>query len=488
MNLLARSLARHAATRPDAPALAAADRTLTYGELYLRATSIAGHLSRLGIGRGHLVGIVTEKQSDTVAAMVATGFVGAAYVPLDPAAPTLRARSVLDEVDPAIVLGNAAQYEPLPEHYVSLDRISGAPAEPVEVDPGDPCYVLYTSGSSGRPKGAVISFGAVAAFFEAVDRLMSVRPGSRCLNTSALHFDVSLVDLFYPLNQGAAVHLGGSVPIPGMVLRRIQDERITHMAAVGSTLTMLAEMGAGLDAWDLTSLEKIMTGAEVLRPQTVQKWLHAAPGSVVINGYGPTETTCLVTAEVIAERDLDRSRPYPIGTALEGSDITFLDARGEVSAAGPGEILIGGAQVMNGYLKPSPGQDPFLTVDGKRYYRSGDWGLRRADGRIEFHGRRDAEVKLRGYRVNLGEVESVVESHPRVPEAVVFVTDAPDRRIICAYRAADSASAEAIAEFTSRRLPRYMRPEAWIPVDPWPRLASGKPDRKTIRSLCSEQV
>jgi acyl-CoA synthetase (AMP-forming)/AMP-acid ligase II len=275
----------------------------------------------------------------------------------------------------------------------------------------------------------------------------------------------------------------------------IERERITHLAAVGSTLALLAQHTNGFHGRDVTALRRVMTGAEVLDPRAVQAWLAAAPDLVVINGYGPTEATCLVVAHPIGEREPDRTEPYPIGRPLAGVRIGFLRDDGVIDEHGPGEILVAGAQVMTGYLN-RPEENAFQDVDGVRFYRTGDRGCRRDDGVLLFHGRHDDEVKVRGYRVNLNEVRRAVETHPDVGRAfVALVTDHRGAAVLsCAIAGkaapavpagdgpelAPAALAASVRAHLAARLPGYMVPVAFHELSSVPTLPSGKPDTASI--------
>ena len=493
---LLRALAEHARSAPGRCALVAGGRRIGYGQLHDEARGVAAALRQRGIGPGDRVAVHGEKSPAAVTAILGVLLAGAAYVPLDPAAPAARRRALVEDAGAAAVLTGRAKAEQLaadlaPTPVLAVEDLTRAPADGLPeaaAGPEDLAYVLYTSGSTGRPKGVCIPHRALDAFFDAVGGLLGLGPDSVCLNTSALHFDVSVVDLLLPLVHGATVHLGPAVPLPGLLLDLIEREQVTHMAAVGSTLTLLAQHGDGLTGRRLGSLRRIMTGAEILNPATVQAWLAAAGNAEVVNGYGPTEATCLVVAQPIARREPGRTEPYPIGRPLPGVRIAFRDAEGRVTDSGPGEILVAGAQLMTGYLnRPEEERSAFLDVDGVRHYRTGDLGHLRPDGVIAFAGRTDDEVKVRGYRINLNEVRGAVESYPAVAQA--FVAAATDRRgeaaLVCAVRLRDGAGAteNELVAHVAGLLPRYMVPREFVLVPDFPALSTGKPDTVRLREL-----
>ncbi|MBC9716065.1 amino acid adenylation domain-containing protein [Streptomyces sp. TRM66268-LWL] len=501
------ALTAHAHRTPDRPALIGPDARLTYGELYARAAAIAVALQRRGVGPGDRVAVHGEKTAGAVTALLGAVLAGAAYLPLDPAAPAERRRMLVEDAAASCLLASGARARQLTEQNLAtsvlvIDELAATevPADwrPARPAPEDLVYVLYTSGSTGRPKGVCIHHHALDTFFEAVDPVLGITADAVCLNTTALHFDGSVADLLLPLVRGAKVFLGPQMPLPKPVLDLIQRERVTHMTGVGSTLTLLAQHGAGLGGHDLSSLRTILTGAEVLNPATVQAWLHAAPDLVVVNGYGPTETTCGVAFHPISEREPGRTELYPIGAPLPGVELKFRTPEGQFTDHGPGELYIGGDQVMTGYLnRPVEEAGVFVRIDGKRYYRSGDIVERRPDGVLLFEGRRDDEVKIRGYRINLNEVRTAVESHPSVGHA--FVAAVPDPRdklsLACAIVPrqapagagrlevlADKEAAE-LTEHTAALLPRYMVPRQFHLLSAFPVLPSGKPDSGRVREL-----
>ncbi|MEU3495167.1 amino acid adenylation domain-containing protein [Kitasatospora cineracea] len=507
---LTAALGRH---DPSRPALAGPDGTLAYGELHAGARAVAAGLRERGLRPGTRVAVHGEKSTATVTAMLGVLLAGGAYVPLDPSAPEERRRALLTDSGSPWLLARrprldalAAQRLPVP--VLAVEDLLAVPApdgwRAADPAPADPAYVLYTSGSTGRPKGVQIHHGALEAFFAAVDPVLEIGPDAVCLNTTALHFDGSVADLLLPLLRGALVHLSPSVLLPAAVLGTVVRERVTHLTAVGSTLTLLAQHGTGLAGRDLGALRRILTGAEVLNPATVQSWLHAAPNLVVVNGYGPTETTCGIAFEPISAREPGRTEPYPIGPPLPGVGIAFLTEDGGLDPDGPGEILVSGPQVMTGYLdRPEEEAAAFLHRDGVRHYRTGDLGARRADGVLLFRGRRDDEVKIRGYRINLNEVRRVLETHPAVGRA--FVAAVPDPReglaLACAVLAPDTgagpapelsepaeAEAAALVAHTAAALPRYMVPRHWRRLSAFPALSNGKPDLRQVRALLHAAV
>ncbi|MGH3392915.1 MAG: amino acid adenylation domain-containing protein [Actinomadura sp.] len=499
------ALAEHARSAPDRSALHDGAEWIGYGALHRRVERVAAGLAAQGVGAGQRVAVLGHKTVDAVVALLAVLRAGAAYVPLDPQAPPQRAAQLLGDAGcPVAIVGprDTASSAVLSLTVEQL-AVGEQAALPSAIDSDAVAYCMYTSGSTGSPKGVQITHRAITAFFGAVHPLLGADRDSRCLNTSALHFDVSVVDLLYPLWCGASVQLGPPVPVPLVLVGLIERERITHMAAVGSTLTLLADSTDGFRQRNIGSLRRVMTGAEVIDPQTVQRWLAAAPELTVINGYGPTEATCLVLAHCIAAREPDRTAPYPIGRPLAGITLRFLSDDGEPSETGPGEIVVGGEQVMTGYLgRPEEQRRAFVELEGVRFYRTGDRGELQPDGSVLFHGRRDDEIKFRGYRINLQEIQRTAEEFPLVGRAFVGAAeDARGRRILACAVAPPGATAahpptdrpdlaplpseqaDRLRHHLAALLPRYMVPESYWLLPRVPMLSSGKPDSAGIQRM-----
>lgn len=525
MPSLFRGISDHARRRPGATAIVTADGARTYAELVRELHRVAGGLADLGVRLGDRVALMGHKTTTAVVSLLAVMRAGAAYVPLDPLAPDGRVAELVADARCQVILSSASHdhrrvaklAEETGARYVDARSIhpTAGRALPNEIGGEAVAYCMYTSGSTGRAKGVQIPHRALDAFFAGFYDLVEIGPDARCLNTSALHFDVSAVDLLMPLRCGATVHLGPPMPVPQVLAGIISGRRITHMAGVGSTLTLIADGTSDFAGHDVSSLRRVVTGAEVLNPRTVQRWLAAAPELVVINGYGPTECTCSVINHPIREREPDRTELYPIGTPAPGTRIRFRAEDGRLDDDGPGEILIAGRQVMVGYLNRPEEDERSRATDGTTtYYRTGDWGSRRLDGVILYHGRRDDEVKIRGYRVNLNEVARTAQLHPAVRRAFVAAVPAGDGdlRLACATVPAadgdvrlagaaaasgpsdasggcgpaepeplDEAGTRELRAYLADRLPAYMLPAYFFRLAAVPVLPSQKPDVARIR-------
>lgn len=474
----------------------------TFGELGAASDNVARFLLSRGLQRGDRVVFCAPKTARLVVAILGCLKAGGIYVPLDPKAPRLRIQAILDDIRPRLVVACAAAYE------VEAGELDSATAW-IDVNDLDACfdheatelvtpaiaaediaYCIYTSGSTGRPKGVLIEHGSVDVLFEALLDVMPIGPESRCMNTSELYFDVHVMDLFYPLHRGATVHIASAPMIADKLLQTLQGQAITHFTAVGPLMTLITQ-GSLFDSCDLSSVERVMTGAEVLNVGTMQKWLEKVPGLSLVNGYGPTEATVICTSYVIDRPEPGRTELYPIGTALPGTEVALVDGGRIVSDSGvEGELLIAGPQVMKGYWDDEEQTaEKIVDIGGKRWYRSGDVCRWRRDGNLDYVGRVDEQVKLSGFRIDLAEIKRVMDAAPGIEEGHPVVTDHPVLGKVvaaCFISCADVASvtgtffSEVQAAF-KRELPYYMVPSLYLLFDRFPRLPSGKTDRKQLR-------
>ncbi len=422
---------------PGAEALRFEDRAVTYAELDRHANQLAHHLRRLGVARGDLVGIYTERSPEMVVAVLATLKAGGAYVPLDPVYPRERIAFMLADSGLKVLVTQRSLARQLPEPaawVVCLDESAGALAgEPVtpldaQVCGEDLAYVIYTSGSTGKPKGVQIPHRALANFL----RSMSERPGITSQDTllavTTLCFDISMLELLGPLTTGARVALASrEVAADGSRLREtLSAAGATLMQATPSTWRLLLDAG-----WTPPPGFRMLCGGEAL-PLDLARQLTRAGGELW-NMYGPTETTIWSAVARIGEG------PISIGEPIANTELHVIDAHGALAPPGvAGELHIGGAGLARGYLgRPELTAErfvphPFPIGLGESLYRTGDLVRRRGDGSLEFLGRIDHQVKLRGFRIELGEIEAVLAELPAVRQAVVMVRedDPGDQRLV----------------------------------------------------------
>ncbi len=475
---------------PGQQALAFRERTLSYDELNARSNKLAHHLRSLGVGPESLVGIALERSIEMLVAIIGTLKAGGAYVPLDPDYPTERLAFMLEDSEAAVLLTQQALLERLPTgnaHVVRLDsdwqRIEQQPHAdpPARAGADNLAYVIYTSGSTGRPKGVQVSHRALVNFLRSMGRRPGIASSDRLLAVTTLSFDISKLEIFLPLMQGAQLRLASrqDASDPGE-LARLLAHGTSLMQATPATWRMLMESG-----WEGSRDLTALCGGEAL-PQGLADWL-ARRVKCVWNMYGPTETTIWSAVHRLESGQGSVS----IGRPIANTQIYILDqAFRPVPVGVAGQLHIGGAGLSRGYLKRSQltaekfVPDPFSQEPGARLYKTGDLCRWRADGNLEFLGRLDHQVKIRGHRIELGEIESALLAHDQVREAVVLAReDQPGDKRLVAYAAPSAETAVSptdLREHLQAGLPPYMLPSAFVVLESLPLTPNGKLDRKAL--------
>ncbi|KNZ34117.1 MAG: hypothetical protein AD742_01465 [Methylibium sp. NZG] len=478
-------------------ALRSGAERLSGAELQARAARLAHALRRRDIGRGSLVGLCLPRGAEMVVAQLGILMSGAAYVPLDPGYPAERLKHMAQDAHLSLVVGNAESAAMLgwpAERALRVDRDAGfiaaqpsalpAPDALRDARPGDPAYVIYTSGSTGLPKGVVVPQRAVVNFLASMAREPGLAPPDVLLAVTTLSFDISVLELLLPLCVGAQLVLASREQAQDgrALLDLLESSTATAMQATPSTWRLLIDAGwRGRDGF------KALIGGEALPPDLAQQLLaRVGAGGAVWNLYGPTETTVWSTGWKVAEPE----HGIRIGRPIANTQVHVLDARGAPCPIGvAGEIFIGGAGVALGYLnRPELTAerfvpDPFSAVPGARLYRTGDRGRWCHDGVIEHLGRLDFQVKLRGHRIEPGEIEAALATHPQVARALVIVReDVPGDRRLVAYVVPRGAAPEASAlrEHLRASLPEFMLPQHVVPLGELPLLPNGKTDRGAL--------
>ena len=487
------------ARTPDAVAVVFGGAALSYAGLNRRANRLAHRLRRSGVRPDTRVGLCVERGLEMMVGLLAVLKAGGAYVPLDPGYPAERLRYMLADSRPAVLLTRAsilAAEEGLSEgldvEVLDLD----APAwedeaatnpERGELIPAHLAYVTYTSGSTGQPKGVMVAHGAVVNLVHWYTRELEISRHDAVLIATSYAFDLTQRNLFGPLLSGGRLHLAREPFDPRAILAQVRDSGLTLANLTSTAFHALIDAGAG-DA--LAGMRFVVLGGEAARPEKLLEL--APPRPAFANAYGPTECSGVVTHHRLAG-DLSSyaGRPVPLGEPIANSRIYILDGAGEPAPVGVvGELHVGGVQVARGYLdRPALTAarfvpDPFGGGPGARLYRTGDLGRWRADGSIEFAGRNDFQVKVRGFRVELGEVEARLREHPAVREAVVVAREAGpgDQRLLAYWVGEDEVGAEALRRHVGERLPEYMVPAAYVHLERLPTTPSGKLDRRALPS------
>ena len=484
---------------PDAIALVHEGRTHTYAQLNAQANRLARCLIDRGVAAGDRVAIHLRRRPMLVACLLAVLKAGGAYVPLDPRYPAQRLRYILEDATPRILLSDEAGLPGLegvlPEglEVVDVDALSpGALGDAVaDANPEargrrlSACcaaYVMYTSGSTGQPKGVVIEHSQVANLLRWSRSAFSDEEMARMLFSTSINFDLSVFECFAPLTRGGALHL---VEDALALIESPQEVSIIN--------TVPSAVGALLDAGAIpASVRTINMCGEPLKDSLVKRVFAATCAQRVCNLYGPTETTVYSTWACMPR---DGSHEATIGHPIANTRVYLLGADGLLVPFGSvGEVYIGGAGVARGYLgRPDLtaerfGEDPFRSEPGTRMYRTGDLARYLQDGRLSFMGRNDHQIKVRGYRIETGEVEACLCEHPQVDEAIVVAReDRPDDRMLVAYvrlrgeRPLPAGEwAVVLREYALARLPDYMVPAAFIMLDHIPRTPNGKVDRLAL--------
>ncbi|HEX8437261.1 amino acid adenylation domain-containing protein, partial [Archangium sp.] len=490
-SVLHRLFEEQVARTPDAEALVFGSQGLSYAELDARANQLAHHLRGLGVRVESRVVLCLERSLELIVSMLGVLKAGGVYVPVDPAWPAARLRSLVEDCAADAVLAQSrtsAWLEGLDVPRVVLDAptgleaLSGAPrtAPEVRVHPEQLAYIIYTSGSTGRPKGVMVTHRNICNTARASRGAWAVGPGKRVLQFASASFDASVSETYAALLEGAALVLASREAIqPGPDLARLlREQRITSVMLTPSVLEVTP-------AEELPLLETVLSGGEACNPRLTKRW---GAGRRFINAYGPTEITVCATLATCEPG----ASVTPLGPPIGGARLYVLDAELRPVALGVrGELYVGGAGVSRGYYgRPELTaerylSDPFSDEPGARMYRTGDVVRWMPDGQLEFFGRADEQVKLRGFRIELGEIEAALRAESSVGEAVVVLRKrAEGDPWLVAYvvpRAGGPApSARELRERLRERLPEYMVPAAFVPLEALPLNTSGKVDRKAL--------
>jgi amino acid adenylation domain-containing protein len=477
---------------PAAIAAVFGEQQLTYRELNARANQLARYLRSVGVGPETLVGVCVERTLDLVIVPLAILKAGGAYLPLDSNSPAERLALILGEARPRMVLTNASLRDRLPVTDAAIavlddlefdDRFPGDENPASAAEPGNLAYVMYTSGSTGMPKGVQIEHRNVVNFLGSMQREPGIYSHDALLAVTSLSFDIAGLEIFLPLISGARVVVAPEEAVAdGMrLMALIRQANITVMQATPSTWRLLIDAG-----WQSASELTVLCGGEALTPELASDLTHRCRS--VWNVYGPTETTIWSTIHRITKSSGD---PPSIGRPIANTQVYVLDANMNLLPLGvAGDLYIGGAGLARGYLhRPELTlqtfvSNPFSRHSEARLYRTGDRVRRLSDGNIEFLGRTDGQVKIRGHRIELGEVEAALAAHPYVKEAAAIVREETGgTRQLVAYAVAHhnrEIHAGELRSFLREKLPEYMLPARLVIVDRFPLTATGKLDRRAL--------
>ncbi len=519
-HLLWHRVERHAIATPDREAVRGDGHSMTYGELWMVSSRIASFLRAHGVGRGVRVGLVLPKSPTAIAAMIGVLRTGAAYVPVDPRAPAARQAYVLNDAAVGAIIGTPALLDGIGPIRGALDprctllhgpgeqpawldaartgRLDVLP-DPVAAGPargdgreGDPAYILYTSGSTGNPKGVVISHRNAISFVDWGIDSFAIHDGDVLSNHAPHHFDLSVFDIYGALHVGAVVAIVPDriSPFSATLAAWIEQQGISIWYSVPSALIRLLKQGQ-MERFTFPRLRAVLFAGEPFPVKYLRDVMDAMPGAEFHNLFGPTETNVCTWYRV--------PRPLPadvidlsIGHVCANQSAVVLREDGTAGAIGDeGELLIGGPGVMLGYWGlPDRSaavrvQNPLHANYADFVHRTGDHVRIQDDGSFQFLGRRDHMIKTRGYRVELGEVESALLSHPAVREAgvVALPDDDVGHKLYAAVSAEEGQSIthDELVPFLLEKLARYAVPELTIILADLPVTSTGKLDRTAIR-------
>ncbi|MFJ9566276.1 amino acid adenylation domain-containing protein, partial [Streptomyces fuscichromogenes] len=482
------------ARTPDAVAVVCGDEDLTYAELDDRVVRLAGVLADRGVGPESVVAVALERSADVVAVLLAVWRAGGAYVFVDPSYPAERVALMLADAEPVCVVTGGGPVGGLPAGgavpVVALDdptvvaelaRVAAGRNRPM---PGGSraAYVMYTSGSTGTPKGVVVSQGALVNLVAGLGPVLGAGPGIGALQFASFGFDGSVLDVAVVLASGGRLVVAtADERADAGLLAELVVRRGVEVASVVPSLLAVVDPGS------VPGLSRVLVGGELLTGELAREW---ADGRVLVNTYGPTEATVMVTTGTV---DPATTAAPPVGSPVANTRMYVLDERLRPVPPGvAGELYVAGAQLARGYHgRPALTAERFVACPfgepGERMYRTGDLVRWTADGRLAFAGRADDQVKVRGFRIEPGEVEAVLTTHPGVARAVVTTReDTPNDRRLVAYVVPDGEGGQdgelsrELRTFAAERLPGYMVPSAVVVLDAVPLSVNGKVDRAAL--------
>jgi amino acid adenylation domain-containing protein/thioester reductase-like protein len=488
------------ARTPDSIAVVFHDQQWTYRQLDERANEIADALQELGVKSEVLVGLCVERSPEMLAALIGIHKAGGAYVPLDPMFPRDRLAFMLADSSAPVLITQTSLASLLPEYAGKLLVLEEIAQRTKQTSPNKDgithknlAYLLYTSGSTGKPKGVMIPHQALVNFLTAMQKQPGLREDDTLLAVTTLSFDIAGLELYLPLITGAKVVIAEreTAADPYLLIKEIERSGATVMQATPATWRMLIEAG-----WQGSPHLKILCGGEALPVDLADKLMQR--GRELWNLYGPTETTIWSTLYRMEKSQRADLTAIPIGKPIANTQVYILDANLQPVPIGViGDLFIGGDGLARGYLnRPELTAEKFIPnpfASSSLIYKTGDIARYRADGTIEFLGRSDHQVKVRGFRIETGEVEVALAGHPSVRQAVVVArTDKSSDATLVAYVVPAKASKEPhsgqLREFLRQSLPEYMIPSAFVILDALPLTPNGKVDRRALPEVSNETL
>ena len=472
-----------AQTMPQAPASSDGDRTVSYEDLTALSDNVAQQLVLRGVAAGARIGIELPRDARLPVILLGVLKAGAAFVPLDPVLPEARRELLIEQAGCALVLSEHSDGGLRHDVETLLEALQDDVSLP-EIGHDMLAYLLFTSGSTGKPKGVMIEHGALAAFCRTLTETFGLKPDDRIAALTNISFDISILELLGGLTFGACIVAMSAedAMVPEQTLDALQRQRATVLQATPTRLALLMDAAAdsGSNPFaDGTALRTVLTGGEVL-PSHLRDRLSALGHLAVYEVYGPTETTIWSCARRIAEpAQADLGRPLP------GEGVAVLSSGGALQPVGaPGEIVLFGAGLARGYLDDPERTGRVFVEDERslagRFYRTGDLARWRADGRLEFLGRSDGQIKIRGHRIETGEVEAALSKQPDIRQAAVELRGAGTGATLVAHVATETLDTPSLLSALRAKLPEAAVPGRIVRHDQLPLLPSGKIDRKAL--------
>ncbi|MED1801253.1 amino acid adenylation domain-containing protein [Brevibacillus porteri] len=484
---------------PDAIALVYKQEKMTYRELDIRSNQLANYLRKIGVTSEVLVGICQERSMEMIVSILGVLKAGGAYVPIDPAYPVQRLHYIMEDAALQVVIADEASATKVPDgiKVVKLsdycEILPNESTEPpaMEVNGHNLAYVIYTSGSTGNPKGVMIEHHSVMNFLQTLERRSPLLQTDRLLQKTSVSFDASVWELFWWMLKGASLYIlpNSDEKDPALLVKAVEMHKITHLEFVPSMLKAVLDYIENLgSSFALSSLKYVTVGGEVLPPHVVTKCtdlLTIPHGTTLYNTYGPTETTVEV-ASFKCHPD-EKHAQIPIGKPNANTQLYVLNEHLQMQPVGvAGELYVGGSGVARGYLnRPELTEErfisnPYCPESDSRLYRTGDLVRYLADGNLEYIGRNDNQVKVRGYRIELEEIEVTLGNHSTVEQAIIVAKkDAYENNKLIAY-VIGSGTVTEWRDYLKAQLPEFMVPAYFVKMDVFPLTPSGKIDLKSL--------
>jgi len=484
---------------PYTDAVISNEKRLTYQKLDYKSSMLAYYLSSQGVDQSSVIGLCTRRSIESVIGILAILKIGAVYVPLDPSLPSERISAMVELVCIDMVLLDETCYNTtyLPAFGKTSIAFINEGCELGESNntnrfllSTNSRIVFFTSGSTGIPKGAILTEESYINNFKNIQNLVQFKPGSKVAAMASLSFDISLTEILQPLLYGATIYIVSEEikKNPWKLSILIKDNEINVLQFVPS---FFRQFLLAVNSQGYPSVEKLLFIGEMLQSDLVRKWFFYEnnKGCEIINLYGPIESAIEVTSYVVNSSMALSTKSVPIGRPFHGIDIFLLDENKDpVNIGTKGQLCISGKQLAEGYLDKKQTEERFILWNNKRLYLTGDLAYEQQDGNLVFVGRVDNQVKIRGYRVELEELEVVLTSHEKVYEAVAMVIDRGIERILIVAVVSQDEDKEYILNFLRTKLPQYMLPNEIIFFSVLPKTINGKIDRKRVRFICEKRL